>query len=449
VDAFTRRHFSFGMFGSDPVRAAAEADSSLLVMEWVGMHDVKIMAIIRLMNRCFAMVLVMTLTCGQSAYAQNRVRYEQLAASHRDPVWHARTVALPHGTDSLRVLTSFRIDYAAIPFRRIPGTDSLRAVVGVTFDYVTHPERPSRRRDTADPPVGLGREVWIHTLTVSTDEAASGSVSDLIETRLPAARFRVMSRVEIDGVERTTTPGEPVTIERAALLPLDNQGRLLHLGSNIRFGEPASFRIFTSQDARAATYRMYRLNPAKTDSFELEHGIVNGDTLYPIQADLRNQPHRIHLFDSTDNRLGGIEFLPRWYDMPIGLLNLDLAIDLMRFTMNPVDLRALRRGSQAQREEGFHAWWAKRDPTPETPYNELMAEYYKRIHDAFLRFSSPAKAGYESDMGAIWIRYGEPLTVERRMPPGGTALEVWDYGNRRFIFRATTGFGDFELLSTP
>jgi GWxTD domain-containing protein len=358
-------------------------------------------------------------------------------------------VALPHGADSLRVITSFRIDYAAIPFRRIPGTDSLRAVVGVTFDYVAEPERTTRRRGSAETPVAVGREVWTRALTVPASEASSGSVSDLIETRLPAARFRVMSRVEIDGVERTTSPSETVAIEQAALLPVDTEGRLLHLASNTRFGEPALFRIITSQDARVATYRMYRLNPAKTDSFELEYGMVNGDMLYPIQADLRNQPHSIHLFDSTDNRLGGIEFLPRWYGIPIGLLNLDLAIDLMRFTATREELRGMRRGGPAERKAAFEAWWAERDPTPESPYNELMAEYFKRIHEAFVRFSSPAKAGYESDMGAVWIRHGEPLTIDRRMPPGGSALEVWDYGNRRFIFRATSGFGDFELLSTP
>lgn len=401
------------------------------------------------MNRRFALVLLVVFTGWISASAQNRVRYEDLARSHRDPAWHMRTVALPHGADSLRVLTSFRIAYDAISFRRMPGSDSLRAVVSVTFDYVTRPERPSRRRQIAEPPVGLGRQVWTRTLTVSAAEAASGSVSDLIETRLPAARFRVMPRVEIDGAERTTSPSEPVAIEKAALLPVDADGRLLHLGSNIRFGEPASFRIITSPDAHAATYRMYRLNPAGTDSIELENGVVVGDLLDPIQADLENRPHRVVLYDSTDNRLGGIEFLPRWYGMPIGLLNLDIAIDLMRFSLSRDELRAMRRGGRSEREAAFNAWWIERDPTPDTPYNELMAEYYRRIQEAFDRFTTPTVNGYDSDMGATWIRYGEPASIERRLPAGSQALEVWDYGNRRFIFRATTGFGDFELVSTP
>jgi GWxTD domain-containing protein len=404
------------------------------------------------MNRRFALVLVLTLTSGLPASAQNRVRYEQLAATHRDPVWHARTVALAVGYDSSHVLTSFRLAYEAIPFRRLPGTDSLQATIDITVDYLEAPERASRGRRSSDESlVSLKRLVWTRTVTVSASDAkrAGLSLADMLETHLPTHRFRTLMRVEVDGAVRPPAPVETVVASKVVLIPVRPDGTPAHLGSNTRFGEPTSFRVIAAPDARPASFRLFAVDEASRDSTIVEGGAYADGILTPARPDLNNRTYRIVVCDSSGNQLGDMRFLPRWYDMPIGLLNLDLAIDLMRFSISPEELRAMRRGSQTQREDRFRAWWAERDPTPDSPYNELMAEYFKRIHEAFVRFSTPAKAGYESDMGATWIRYGEPLTVERRMPPGGSALEVWDYGNRRYIFRATTGFGDFELLSSP
>jgi|GEM_PF-4874045 len=404
------------------------------------------------MNRRFALVLVLTLTSGLTASAQNRVRYEQLSASHRDPAWHARTVALAVSPVSAHVLTSFRIAYGAIPFRRLSGTDSLQATIEITVDYLEAPVRGTRGRRSSDASqVSLKRLVWTRTLTVSATEAkrAGLSLADMLETHVPAHRFETLFRVEVDGVVRPTPPLDTVVASDVVLIPVSPDGAPLHLGSNTRFGEPASFRVIAAPGVRPATFSLVEVDDATRDSTIVETGGHTEGILTPARPDLDNRTYRIIIRDSTGNRLGDMRFLPRWYDMPVGLLNLDMAIDLMRFTLSTAQWRAMRRGSQTQREDRFRAWWAERDPTPDTPYNELMAEYYKRVHDAFLRFSSPAKAGYESDMGAVWIRYGEPLNVERRIPPGGSALEVWDYGNRRFIFRATTGFGDFELLSSP
>lgn len=140
--------------------------------------------------------------------------------------------------------------------------------------------------------------------------------------------------------------------------------------------------------------------------------------------------------------------LSRWFDIPTSLLNLDVAIDNLKYIVDDSRLREMKRGNQAEKEARFIAFWKERDPTPETEYNELMAEYYKRIDDAFKRFTTPSTPGHESDQGKVFIVYGPPENIERRFPPGGTTQEVWQYPGRTFIFNATSGFGDFQLVTT-
>lgn len=76
-----------------------------------------------------------------------------------------------------------------------------------------------------------------------------------------------------------------------------------------------------------------------------------------------------------------------------------------------------------------------------------MAEYYRRIDHTYEKFSSINQPGFETDMGKIYIRRGPPDQIERRFPSGERAVEVWKYPNKTYVFRATSGFGDFKLIS--
>ncbi|HAC16787.1 MAG TPA: hypothetical protein DCE78_12715 [Bacteroidetes bacterium] len=133
--------------------------------------------------------------------------------------------------------------------------------------------------------------------------------------------------------------------------------------------------------------------------------------------------------------------------MPTSLLNLDVALDNMKYIADETTIKELKRGNVSEKEAKFRAFWKEKDPTPDTDYNELMSEYYKRIDDAYKQFTTPSKPGYESDQGKIFIVYGPPENIERRFPPNGVTQEIWQYGSRTFIFNATSGFGDFELVT--
>lgn len=140
-------------------------------------------------------------------------------------------------------------------------------------------------------------------------------------------------------------------------------------------------------------------------------------------------------------------FQSMWIDMPRSLLSLDVSIDMLHYIINEKTMDQIDSGSREVREQKFRDFWEKRDPSPKTEYNELMAEYYRRIDYAYQNFTTDNTIGYESDQGEIYIKFGPPENTERKFPTNGSTVEIWTYPNRQFVFRATTGFGDFKLVS--
>ena len=59
-------------------------------------------------------------------------------------------------------------------------------------------------------------------------------------------------------------------------------------------------------------------------------------------------------------------------------------------------------------------FWARRDPTPDTPVNELRQELETRISDADKRFSAPKTPGSQTDRGLAYVLFGEPSEIVNR-----------------------------------
>lgn len=140
------------------------------------------------------------------------------------------------------------------------------------------------------------------------------------------------------------------------------------------------------------------------------------------------------------------EFRNLWIDIPSSLLNIDVALSMMRIIIDDDTYNELRSGREAARIRKFYEFWDERDPEPEREYNPLMVEFYTRVDEAFDRFSSLEVPGYDTDQGKTYIRFGSPQDIERRLPSGSPAREVWIYEDREFVFEATSGFGEYRLL---
>ena len=126
--------------------------------------------------------------------------------------------------------------------------------------------------------------------------------------------------------------------------------------------------------------------------------------------------------------------------------------DVLRYIVEPGDesdqLEAAK--TEEDRRDFWEKFWRRRDPTPDTPENEAMDEFYRRVQYANQHFSA-GRTGWKTDMGRVYIKYGQPDEVVRSpfnfdRPPE----EVWYYykDRRTFYFVDRQGFGLFEQDDT-
>ncbi|UCH78845.1 MAG: GWxTD domain-containing protein [Candidatus Coatesbacteria bacterium] len=110
-------------------------------------------------------------------------------------------------------------------------------------------------------------------------------------------------------------------------------------------------------------------------------------------------------------------------------------------------------------------FWARRDPDPGTPENEYKNAFYQRYYYVQERFTTPFREGVNTDMGRVYLKYGEPDEIIRS-PMGmrsnvtvdsstwqSKPFEAWEYftpggiDNQYilFIFVDHDGDGAFDI----
>ena len=143
-------------------------------------------------------------------------------------------------------------------------------------------------------------------------------------------------------------------------------------------------------------------------------------------------------------------FSVRWMGLDGQLADLDLAVSQLRYVARDRDIDAIRRAATPEEQTRlFRAFWDRRDPTPGTPRNERMEEYYYRVSYANERYGRLRDSGWNTDRGEVYIRFGEPDFVEEHPFNYGTdPYQIWYYNGqgRRFIFVDESRLGDFQLL---
>lgn len=92
-------------------------------------------------------------------------------------------------------------------------------------------------------------------------------------------------------------------------------------------------------------------------------------------------------------------------------------------------------------------FWRSRDTTPETSENEFMMEYFKRIAYCDAHFTN----GVSSDQGRIYLKYGEPMEIQRLKASTqyNKPVEIWIYaleGTSEFVFVDRIGGDQFVLM---
>jgi GWxTD domain-containing protein len=275
--------------------------------------------------------------------------------------------------------------------------------------------------------------------------------------------------LKIDLVDRETRKNR--AIEKKVEFPAENWSQDFRLGDIVSLDSTKSplltGGVIQQQPLRIA-YKLYAESPQGLGLFynlQDEGGtVIDKRAVIPsgvgplyadtIQVTLDTLQHGNYQFILVARR--GDVTLTRGYaftllrkDLPGFISNLDLAIKQLKYVATDEEYRKLMKARPSQKEELFREFWAKKDPTPGTPTNEKMEEYYRRIRFANEQFSG-YRDGWETDMGMVYIIYGAPSEIERHPFDISTKpYEVWYYYdiNRKFIFQDVEGFGEYRLVS--
>jgi GWxTD domain-containing protein len=137
-----------------------------------------------------------------------------------------------------------------------------------------------------------------------------------------------------------------------------------------------------------------------------------------------------------------------WPEMPQSLKNPETAFQALRFIVPGRQIDSLMRGDFEERLDNLERFWADKDKTPGTAYNEVMAEYYRRVDHAQKEYATLREPdGTKSDRGRIYVLYGPPTRTERSLQPRGGHRETWIYehSKRRFTFVDEQRNGTYTL----
>jgi GWxTD domain-containing protein len=103
-----------------------------------------------------------------------------------------------------------------------------------------------------------------------------------------------------------------------------------------------------------------------------------------------------------------------------------------------------------QRDQFVEDFWARRNPTPQSPENPYKEEHYRRIAYTNTHFAAHVP-GYRTDRGRFYIIYGPPDSVDSKSgftPPSETWHYLFVEGIGRNVvlsFADKCACGDYQL----
>lgn len=143
-----------------------------------------------------------------------------------------------------------------------------------------------------------------------------------------------------------------------------------------------------------------------------------------------------------------VKFQIVWEMMPLSLRTLDYAIESIRYVCSEETLDSITDGDAAQNRQALMEWWRRQDPTATTVYNERMAEYYRRIDNAYFAFGTINEPdGSRTERGKVYVLYGQPSSIVKDLK-ASSPREIWKYTNvpkQTFTFEVNDR-GVFKLV---
>lgn len=141
-----------------------------------------------------------------------------------------------------------------------------------------------------------------------------------------------------------------------------------------------------------------------------------------------------------------------WINAPTSEKDLDIAIDqLVYFAKTDVRDAMIKAPTFQEKTKMFFSFWERWDPTPGTPMNEMMNEYYNRVKLSNKLFRAFKIPGWKTDRGMVYIMYGQPDYTESKLSSADSKpYEIWYYYDihKKYYFMDHTGYGDYRLMNS-
>jgi GWxTD domain-containing protein len=110
-------------------------------------------------------------------------------------------------------------------------------------------------------------------------------------------------------------------------------------------------------------------------------------------------------------------------------------LDKISYIISKQERKIFRELPEDGRDAFIEEFWKRRDPDPDTPFNEFRAEYEDRVAKAAMLFHGEGRPGWRTDRGRIYILFGPPSErLTYPMDGSGYCREVWYYGAFPVVF---------------
>ena len=428
----------------------------------------------------FAFLFVTTALFSQQRGRSGKVNYISLANRAAIPVFHFDQIQLPgDSAGHTQLVFIFRLDNDFLPFKKITYNDEIDSPSGAEFyssfrlnTEVFEGKSKSRRNTNYQ---SITRDTWQDTVfAASYDESKSRNNynSGYLVTGLEPGQYNYLLQLSVMGeTNERNSQRQNIRIsdfgnkKKGSIILLKTDATkdempLINMGSRVLYGKDFSLLVDIPDYDNKAAYQieLVKVIPNRKDTTELESiyiSDIKADQVLQNQhlAFIKGEEPSLKLSESQSEGLdyalisvpnssfenntyrikltkkGETEPIAQrlirsyWPDMPPALLSLDVATDMLKFIINEEQLKELKKGNAKEKEEKFRTFWSSKDPTPDTEYNELMTEYYRRVDHSFKEFSNPQNPfGQDTDQGSVYIKFGPPLSKERTFPEKGASI---------------------------
>lgn len=414
--------------------------------------------------RRISLPLALAIMLPLSSHAQMpRGRFEEIGL----PRFDINAVSLLSDEPGLtRVIAYIEIPYENLQFLR--SSRGYEANYEVDLSVLAGPNESSPR---------VRNEIWRSTVIVSTfKQTNSRERFDISETsvQLKPGRYTMVATV----TDLETRKKKKAT--RTLQVPSYHLGGLamgdLLLAREIERTNTGAFEIVPNVDrivagSDEALFVYYEIYPNGADTLDVRARVLNsrGDAIHeirnalaaesPVTRDYLSVPANklksgrhvveIQVRGRNQSTLKSARFEVRMSGLPASVQNMEVAIRQLRYIAGHRTTDRMLNANPADRRQLFRDFWKDKDPSPNTPENELMQEYYNRVSEVNRRFGG-MREGWETDRGEVYIRFGPPDDIERHpFEVDSRPYEIWYYHDRqrRFVFVDELGYGEYRLVS--